>query len=129
MLEALSEMEIEMGLIANQSVDVVEMLQESSLDQFFKVKVISSLVGLAKPDHRIFQLALDRAARVAKECVMVGDRLDTDICPANSAGMSTIRYTDSLFALQTPQKECEFASFSAGQLQEIPELIRRNILR
>jgi putative hydrolase of the HAD superfamily len=128
MLEKLNKMGTETGLIANQSADISEILQKSGVDQFFKVKVISSSVGLSKPDHRIFQLALDGAARTAKDCVMVGDRLDTDICPAKSIGMLTIRYTNSLFALQTPQQECEHAAFSVGRLNEIPELVEKIIL-
>jgi putative hydrolase of the HAD superfamily len=129
MLQTLRKMGIEMGLIANQSEDIMQILQKSGLDQFFKLQVISSFVGLSKPDHRIFQLALDKAARKAKDCVMVGDRLDTDICPANSLGMLTVRYTNSLFALQMPQKQCEHANFSTGRLQEIPGLVERIILQ
>ena len=129
MLEKLSKMQIEIGLIANQSRDILEIMKKSELDDFFKVKVISSLVGLSKPDTRIFHLAIDKAARSAGDCVMVGDRLDTDICPANSIGMRTIRYTNSLFALQTPQQECELAAFTVDRLYEIPEIVERIILQ
>ncbi|MGI0037234.1 MAG: HAD family hydrolase, partial [Nitrososphaera sp.] len=76
MLERLLEMEIEMGLIANQSEDIAEILKKSGLEKFFSVKMISSSVKLAKPDPRIFQIALEKARRSAKECIMVGDRLD-----------------------------------------------------
>jgi putative hydrolase of the HAD superfamily len=56
---------------------------------------------------------------------MVGDRLDTDICPANTLGMTTIRTTNSLFALQAPTKKCEQADFTVARLLEIPLLIKR----
>jgi putative hydrolase of the HAD superfamily len=128
-LEKLSRMGVEMGLIANQSEDISVILKKSGLDQLFRVIVISSSVGLSKPDHRIFQLALDRATRIAEDCVMVGDRLDTDICPAKTIGMRTIRYTNSLFALQTPTQDCEVPDFSVGRLCEVPEVIGRIILQ
>jgi HAD superfamily hydrolase (TIGR01509 family) len=129
MLELLADMQIEMGIIANQSEDITEILKKSELEQFFRVKVISSSVQMAKPDPRIFRMALERAARAAENCVMVGDRLDTDICPANSIGMQTIRYTNSLFSIQKPLRECENATFSVGRLSEIPAILERIILR
>src|SRR3712207_8579246 len=55
----------------------------------------------------IFELALKQSGRNAEDCIMVGDRLDTDICPANKLGMTTIRTIDSLFALQVPSRTCE----------------------
>ncbi|HXG07249.1 MAG TPA: HAD family hydrolase, partial [Nitrososphaera sp.] len=117
----------EMGIIANQSEDICELLEESGLDRFFKVKVISSLVKLKKPDLAIFDLALREAGRQPHECIMVGDRLDTDICPANTIGMTTIRTTNSLFSLQTPSKECEKATFTVARLSQIPPIVERII--
>ncbi|HEX7033548.1 MAG TPA: HAD family hydrolase [Nitrososphaera sp.] len=117
----------EMGIIANQSADICRLLEKSGLDRFFKVQVISSLVKLKKPDKAIFELALRQAGRQPHECIMVGDRLDTDICPANMIGMTTIRTTNSLFALQTPSEECEHATFTVASLSEIPSIVERII--
>jgi HAD superfamily hydrolase (TIGR01549 family) len=117
-LHALSK-HCEMGLIANQSSDINELLEKSGILRFFKVQAISSSVKLKKPDPEIFQLALDQAGRTAQECIMVGDRLDTDICPANRLGMTTIRVTNSLFALQVPTQKCENATYMVARLSEI----------
>lgn len=121
-LRALSK-HCEMGLIANQSEDILELLEKSGLQRFFKVQAISSIVRLKKPDPRIFELALKQAGRSARECMMVGDRLDTDICPANTFGMTTIRTTNSLFALQVPKQKCEHAAYTVAHLSEIPRII------
>ena len=121
-IQALSKY-CEMGLIANQSEDVQELLKKSGLTRFFKVQTISSFVKLKKPDPRIFKLALEQAGRNAKDCIMVGDRLDTDICPARTLGMTTIRTTDSLFALQVPVQECEHATYTVAHLSEIPKIV------
>lgn len=117
----------EMGIIANQSDDICELLEKSGLDRFFKVQVISSVVKLKKPDPAIFELALEQAGRLPHECIMVGDRLDTDICPANTLGMTTVRTTNSLFALQVPSKECERATYTVARLSEIPSIVERII--
>jgi HAD superfamily hydrolase (TIGR01549 family) len=112
-----------MGLIANQSEDIHELLEKSGLRRFFKVEAISSSVKLKKPDPRIFELALEQAGCPAQDCIMVGDRLDTDICPANALGMTTIRVTNSLFALQVPAQKCEHATYTVAHLSEIPNIV------
>lgn len=121
-LQALSKY-CELGLIANQSEDIQELLEKSGLHRFFTVRVISSSVKLKKPDPKIFELALKQAGRPAKECMMVGDRLDTDICPASLLGMVTIRTTNSLFALQVPEQKCEHATYTVPRLSEIPGIL------
>ncbi|MDQ3853195.1 MAG: HAD family hydrolase [Thermoproteota archaeon] len=126
-LQALSKY-CEMGIIANQSEDVLELLQKSGFDRFFKVKAISSSVKLKKPDSKIFELALSEAGQNAEDCIMVGDRLDTDICPANTMGMTTIRTTNSLFALQVPKRACEHPSYTVACLSEIPQLLESIII-
>ncbi|MEO9363563.1 MAG: HAD family hydrolase [Nitrososphaera sp.] len=117
----------DLGIIANQSEDVIALLQGASLDRYFKVTAISSAVRMKKPDLRIFQLALKEAGREAQECIMVGDRLDTDVCPANRLGMSTIRVTDSLFALQEPREDCERPAFTVAKLTEVPGIVEKII--
>jgi HAD superfamily hydrolase (TIGR01662 family) len=118
----------DMGIIANQSEDILELLEKSGFDRFFKVKTISSSVKLKKPDSKIFELALREAGQNAEDCIMIGDRLDTDICPANNMGMTTIRTTNSLFALQVPKRACEHPSYTVARLSEIPELLESIII-
>jgi putative hydrolase of the HAD superfamily len=117
-----------MGIIANQSEDVAELIEKSGLNRFFKVQTISSSVKLKKPDTKIFELALKQAGHDAKNCMMVGDRLDTDIFPANTLGMTTIRTTNSLFALQVPAKVCEYPVYTVARLSEIPKILERIII-
>jgi HAD superfamily hydrolase (TIGR01549 family) len=126
-LKALSKY-CEMGIIANQSQDVAELIQKAGFDKFFKVQTISSSVKLKKPDLKIFELALKQAGQSAEDCIMVGDRLDTDICPANTMGMTTIRTTNSLFALQVPMRACEHPTYTVAHLSEIPQLLESIII-
>ena len=112
-----------LGIIANQTDDIVGLLQSSGIERYFAVRTISGAVKLKKPDPRIFQLALKEAGREAGECIMVGDRLDTDVCPANRLGMATIRLTDSLFSLQQPQEECERPTLTVGKLAEVVQAV------
>ena len=118
----------EMGIIANQSEDIFQLIEKSGFGKFFKVKAISSSVKLKKPDSKIFELALKQAGHSAKDCIMVGDRLDTDICPANAIGMTTIRTTNSLFALQVPRMACEHPTYTVAHLSGIPRILESIII-
>ncbi len=118
----------EMGIIANQSEDIFELIEKSGFGRFFKVKAISSSMKLKKPDPKIFELALKEAGYAAEDCIMVGDRLDTDICPANTIGMTTIRTTNSLFALQVPRMACEHPTYTVAHLLEIPRILESIII-
>ena len=113
-----------LGIIANQSRDVLQLLDKFNFRDFFNVVIISSEVNMNKPDPRIFQLAMDRVAKNSKRYVMIGDRLDTDIGPANKLGMKTIRYTNSLFRLQEPIDESEMATHVVNRLSEIPGILQ-----
>lgn len=122
--------QINLGIIANQTKDIVKLLDDSNISRFFKVKVISSEFGIEKPDPRIFRLAMDLAAvSCPKDCIMVGDRLDTDIRPANALGLKTIRTTNSLFKLQEPMCPLERPTYTVANLSEIPYLLKRILRR
>lgn len=113
----------DLGIIANQSVDILKILEESKINRFFKVIVISSKVKVRKPDPEIFRLAMNLANTSAEHCIMVGDRLDTDIGPANKLGMKTIRTTNSLFKLQQPMNEFEKPTYVVANLSEIANIL------
>lgn len=113
-----------LGIIANQSRDVLQLLDKFDFRDFFNVVIVSSEVNMNKPDPRIFQLAMDHAANNLKRYVMIGDRLDTDISPANKLGMKTIRYTNSLFRLQEPIDESEIATHVVNRLSKIPGILQ-----
>ena len=113
----------DLGIIANQSVDILKILEESKINRFFKVIVISSEVKVRKPDPEIFRLAMNLANTSPEHCIMVGDRLDTDIGPANKLGMKTIRTTNSLFKLQQPMNEFEKPTYVVANLSEIANIL------
>jgi putative hydrolase of the HAD superfamily len=60
------------------------------LHDLFEVIALADLVGVEKPDDKIFQYALDKAGIPASRAVHVGNRLDSDIRPAKGLGLRTI---------------------------------------
>lgn len=60
------------------------------LNPYFEHVVISGNYGKGKPDPGIFQYALSLMSLEAKEVIMVGDNLNTDILGANRAGVRSV---------------------------------------
>ncbi|MDG4516107.1 HAD family hydrolase [Streptococcus suis] len=89
-LETLSK-HYQLGIVANQSSSVRELLKEWGIESYFQLIILSEEVGLSKPDTTIFTLALQKANIPADRVVYVGDRYDNDILPAKSLGMWTVR--------------------------------------
>ena len=78
------------GIIANQTLGTAERLEEWGLLKYIDIVASSAELGVSKPDRAIFEKALKLAGCIAQEAVMIGDRLDNDICPAKKLGMKTI---------------------------------------
>ena len=65
-------------------------LQHSKIESFFKTVTNSEMVGVKKPNPKIFNFALAAANAKAADSVMIGDSLEADIQGAQGVGMHTI---------------------------------------
>jgi putative hydrolase of the HAD superfamily len=91
------------GLLSNASDVLPRLLRERyGLDGLFDVKVVSALVGLAKPDPAIYRLALERLGTVPEATVFVDD-YEPNVAAAAELGIRAIhfvRYEALIPALQ-----------------------------
>ncbi len=78
------------GIIANQSLGTEERLRNHGILKYINLVVASAEEGVAKPDRRIFEIALERSNCESANSIMIGDRIDNDIVPAKRMGMNTI---------------------------------------
>lgn len=62
--------------------------------RLFRDIVVSGEVGLAKPDPRIYRLALERFGRAGADCVFVDDRAD-NVAAARDQGIEGVRFVDA----------------------------------
>jgi putative hydrolase of the HAD superfamily len=90
-LEALQK-RFQLAVISNYDhPPYIEMvLQKNGLKAYFKEVLISSTVGLKKPDPAIFRLALRRTGLAASQVIHVGDSLEDDIKGAQSASIRPV---------------------------------------
>jgi len=110
-------------LIANQPRGARENLRKLGILNHFKIIALSDDVGYSKPDPRIFLYALKEARCTASKALMVGDRLDNDIAPAKSIGMTTVRIRRGLMAFQEPLNKGEKPDFDISTLRELLTLL------
>jgi FMN phosphatase YigB (HAD superfamily) len=125
-LEILSR-QCEMGIISNQTDEALEPLKKSNLLVLFREIFISSQTNMRKPDEKLFLNAIKCSKFPVNKCIMIGDRLDIDIYPANKIGMKTIRITDTLFNLQSALNKYEIPTYTIKKLDEIPNIIKNII--
>jgi putative hydrolase of the HAD superfamily len=79
-----------LGVIANQPSQVRAALERDGLVGFFDTMGVSDDLGLHKPDPALFARTIEIAGVEAGRTVMVGDRLDYDVRPAQATGMRTV---------------------------------------
>lgn len=75
-----------MVLVSNFYGNVEAVLEDFDLRKYFRSIVESAVVGVRKPDPRIFSLGCEALALPASEVLVIGDSLRKDIEPAESIG-------------------------------------------
>jgi len=91
-LAALKAQGVKVGVVSNSDGFVAQYLEVAGLLGYVDVVVDSHLVGVEKPDPRIFQHALDKLGIVAEGTLFVGDRYDVDVMGAEAVGMRGVLY-------------------------------------
>lgn len=87
-LRCLSE-KYPMVLVSNFYGNINTILDDFKL-KFFDSVIESAVVGIRKPDPRIFNLGVDALKMPAERTVVIGDSYTKDIVPAHSIGCRTI---------------------------------------
>lgn len=75
-----------MVLVSNFYGNVESVLADFDLLRYFKQIVESAVVGVRKPDPRIFGLGVEALGLKPEEVLVIGDSLRKDIVPAESLG-------------------------------------------
>jgi len=117
-LEELRRRGLRLAVVSNWEPDLPEVLEQVGLRDYFDAVVASALVGAAKPDPRIFQVALDAVAVRPEEAVHVGDSYEADVRGARAAGVYPVLIDrDRVFH----QVDCDLIY----DLRELPPLLDR----
>ena len=91
------------GLISNAWSDMREYLVRKKLDEVFDTLTISAEVGVAKPEAKIYLLALEQA-QVEPEAAVFVDDVPANIEACEALGMKGILFRDPLKAMNELKK-------------------------
>ncbi|MBT4497582.1 MAG: HAD family hydrolase [Gemmatimonadetes bacterium] len=109
-----------LGIIANQPPGLQQRLAAYGIVEHFRCILGSGDMEVGKPNPAIFELAEREVAPCTPDrMVMVGDRVDNDIRPANELGWCTVRVRQGIAHRQVPRKPAEIAH---GELENITHL-------
>lgn len=87
LLKELGRRGYRLGVISNWDPSARPILKRLGILDFFEVTVISSEVGVTKPDRKIFEVALEKASVSSEKCLYVGDNYYDDAVGASTVGM------------------------------------------
>lgn len=112
-----------LGVIANQNPGTKDRLAAFGLLPYLDLVVASAEEGVAKPDRRIFEIALERAHCAPEQAVMIGDRIDNDILPAKALGMKTVWVRQGFGGYWRIMRQEEVPDETVRCLRELPDIL------
>jgi len=77
-------------MVSNFYGNLNSVLKEFGILGFFEDVVESAIVGVRKPNPKIYQLGIERLALKPDQCMVVGDSFTKDIIPAKEIGCHTM---------------------------------------
>ncbi|MBE6551535.1 MAG: HAD family hydrolase [Ruminococcaceae bacterium] len=91
MLSSLKDTGIKIGLITNCYIEEKKAIEESVLYKYFDSVCMSCVLGIKKPDIKIFNQCLADLCVCADECIYVGDGGSLELETALSIGMHPVQ--------------------------------------
>lgn len=91
-LDELAARDLSVGIISNSDGRLESRLDAMGLLDRFDFVIDSAIVGISKPDRRIFEDALERSSLSPEEAVYVGDYYEVDVRGARAAGMLPVLF-------------------------------------
>jgi putative hydrolase of the HAD superfamily len=89
-LDRLLQAGYRLAVVSNSDGRAEEALVAAGLRHRFELVVDSQLVGVEKPDPRIFQMALEMMRLTPADALYVGDLYEVDVVGARGAGLDVI---------------------------------------
>ncbi len=89
-LDGVAALGVRMAVVSNSDGRAERHLIDCGVRNGLEFVVDSQLVGVEKPDPRIFRIALDRLATPAAHALYVGDIVAVDVTGARAAGMPVV---------------------------------------
>ena len=91
-LDRLAARRVRLAVVSNFDSRLPGLLESLGIARFFEALVYSSRAGAAKPDGRIFELALQETGLPPSAVLHVGDSVEQDVQGAQAAGIRAVLF-------------------------------------
>lgn len=102
----------QLGIISNFSPNCEPLLKQLGIAAYFDFFIVSGIVGIEKPDPRIFELAVRASGQLHAELVYIGDSIFHDVEGAQNAGISGVLI----------DRSNRFPDFHGARIRDLREL-------
>ena len=123
-LQALKDRGLPLVLVSNFYGNMSVVLREFGFDGLFLQVIESAVVGIRKPDPRIFLLGVEALGLKPEEVTVVGDSLDKDIIPAMEAGCQTVWLRGEGWNPEPHKRDCPHCE-TIDSLDELLKMIEK----
>ncbi len=112
------------ALVSDSSSEVPTLWKDTPFAPLFDVTVFSCVVGVKKPDPRIYRLATTQLGVQPGECLYVGDGSSHELTGATAVGMHPVLVRDpSEDAAAMHRVEAEGDSWRGPMISSLPEVL------
>jgi putative hydrolase of the HAD superfamily len=129
LLAALAEQGYRLALVADGFVKSFETIfEQHKFGTYFEVQIISETIGVAKPDAKMFKVALEQLAikpEAYAQVLMVGNNLNRDIKGANLMGLTSIWLDWAPRRAKVPADASEVPDFIIKEPLELLEIVEQ----
>lgn len=112
--------QLQLAVLSMHGSPVRGVLQRMGLADSFELLALCDERGFHKPDPRRVEFALQKLDVSPEECLMIGDRIDNDVWPASSLGLSTVWLQVPPYHIQKPRYELDQPDLTIQKINELP---------
>ncbi len=115
-LELLRERGVPLGVVSNYGTHLLDLLPKLGIFDYFDFIIVSAIVGVTKPDPKIFEMAIEEAGVPPDQILYIGDNPVDDVQGANNIGIDAL-------LINRPGREPSKAEFTIDSLSEIERFV------
>lgn len=124
-LKIIKQNNFKLGLISNADRIDCKYWLDSTLATYFDDAVFSCNEGMMKPDHRIYNLAMNRLGAAPENCLFVGDGGSDELLGAKESGMKTV-FTEFLDKKKNDSRDriIKYADYQIQHFNQIWDILK-----
>ena len=122
LLEELAR-DFKLAIVSQNFAEAEQAMEWHGIRQYFEHTSLSAREKLFKPDPRLYVYTCEALGVDPAHCMMVGDRLDNDIWPANRLRMHSVRVLADPYRIQQPRYLADAPDHTVAKIVELADVV------